>query len=62
MVKIAFAAFLVSAAFEPIGIWYLAVIGLTLYLQKLRSSSRPMLHSLAFGFILNALVLYWSGK
>ena len=62
MVKIAFAAFLVSAAFEPVGIWYLAVIGLTLYLQKLRSSSRPMLHSLAFGFILNAIVLYWSGK
>ena len=62
MVKIAFAAFLVSAAFEPIGIWYLAVIGLMLYLQKLRSSSRPMLHSLAFGFILNAIVLYWSGK
>ena len=62
MVKIAFAAFLVSAAFEPIGIWYLAVIGLTLYLQKLRSSSRPLLHSLAFGFILNAIVLYWSGK
>lgn len=62
MVKIAFAAFLISAAFEPIGIWYLAVIGLTLYLQKLRSSSRPILHSLAFGFILNAIVLYWSGK
>jgi apolipoprotein N-acyltransferase len=62
MVKIAFAAFLVSAAFEPIGIWYLAVIGLTLYLQKLRSSSRPIFHSLAFGFILNAIVLYWSGK
>ena len=62
MVKIAFAAFLVSAAYEPIGIWYLAVIGLTLYLQKLRSSSRPILHSLAFGFILNAIVLYWSGK
>ena len=62
MVKIAFAAFLVSAAFEPIGIWYLAVIGLTLYLQKLRSGSRPILHSLAFGFILNAIVLYWSGK
>ena len=62
MVKIAFAAFLVSAAFEPIGIWYFAVIGLTLYLQKLRSTSRPILHSLAFGFILNAIVLYWSGK
>ena len=62
MVKIALAAFLVSAAFEPIGIWYLAVIGLLLYLQKLRSSSRPILHSLAFGFILNAIVLYWSGK
>lgn len=62
MVKIAFAAFLVSAAFEPIGIWYLAVLGLAVYLRKLQSSSRPILHSLAFGFILNAIVLYWSGK
>lgn len=62
MVKIAFAAFLVSAAFQPIGIWYLAVLGLAVYLRKLQSSSRPILHSLAFGFILNAIVLYWSGK
>jgi apolipoprotein N-acyltransferase len=62
MVIILLAAFLASAAFEPIGIWYLAIIGFAIYLRKLRNSSRPILHSYAFGFILNAIVLYWSGK
>jgi len=62
MVKILLAAFLASAAFEPIGIWYLAIFGLAIYLRALKTSARPILHSLAFGFILNAIVLYWSGK
>ena len=62
MVIILLAAFLASAAFEPIGIWYLAIIGLTIFLRKLRHSSRPVHNSFAFGFILNAIVLYWSGK
>lgn len=62
MVKILLAAFLASAAFEPIGIWYLAILGFAIYLRALGTSSKPLLHSLAFGFILNSIVLYWSGK
>jgi len=62
MVKSLLAAFLASAAFEPIGIWYLAIFGFAIYLRALRTSTRPILHSLAFGLILNAIVLYWSGK
>jgi apolipoprotein N-acyltransferase len=62
MVNILLAAFLASAAFEPIGIWYLAIVGFALYLRKLTNSDRPLLHSLVFGFVLNAIVLHWSGK
>ena len=62
MVKILFAAFLASAAFEPIGIWYLAVFGFALFLRQLKKSNRPVWQSLVFGFVLNAIVLHWSGK
>ena len=62
MVKILLAAFLVSSAFEPIGIWFFAIMGFAIYLRVLQGSSKPIAHSLAFGFILNAIVLYWSGK
>jgi apolipoprotein N-acyltransferase len=62
MVKILLAAFIVSASFEPIGIWYLAIIGFAIYLRKLRHSHQPAWHSFLFGFVLNAIVLHWSGK
>jgi apolipoprotein N-acyltransferase len=62
MVKIVLAALLSSAAFEPIGIWYLAILGFAIFLRTLRVNMRPILHSVAFGFILNSIVLYWSGK
>ena len=62
MVKILLASFLVSSAFEPIGIWFFAIMGFAIYLRVLQGSSKPIAHSLAFGFILNAIVLYWSGK
>ena len=55
-------AFLASAAFEPIGIWFLAILGFALYLRKLRQTDRPVWHSFLFGFVLNAIVLHWSGK
>jgi apolipoprotein N-acyltransferase len=35
MVKILIAAFLASAAFAPIGIWYLAVLGYSLFFRKI---------------------------
>jgi apolipoprotein N-acyltransferase len=62
MVMITLAAFLASAAFAPIGIWYLAVAGYCLFLRKLLHSERPLWHAFVFGFIFNAIVLHWSGK
>lgn len=62
MVAIIFAAILASAAFEPIGIWFLAPIGFALFFRKLISTRRPIIESFVFGFLLNAIVLYWTGK
>ena len=62
MVKILFAAFLASAAFEPIGLWFLAIAGFALFFRKLGDSDKPVIHSFIFGFALNAIVLHWSGK
>jgi len=62
MVKVLIAAFLASAAFEPIGLWFLAIFGFALFFRKLVNSDKPVIHSLFFGFALNAVVLHWSGK
>jgi apolipoprotein N-acyltransferase len=62
MVTAPFAAFLASAAFEPIGLWFLAIFGFALYLRKMQTVRTPILHSFVFGFLLNAIVLFWSGK
>ena len=62
MVRALIAGLFVSAAFEPIGIWFLAILGFTLFLRALKTSSRPILTSFIFGLSLNAVVLHWSGK
>ena len=62
MVTVFISSFLASAAFEPLGIWDAALVGFALFFRKLRSSNNPLRHSLFFGFILNAIVLHWSGK
>jgi apolipoprotein N-acyltransferase len=62
MVIILFAAFLASAAFEPIGLWFLAIAGFALFFRKLGGSDKPVIHTFIFGFALNAIVLHWSGK
>ena len=59
---IALSAFLASAAFAPIGVWFLAVLGYCFFLRKLSNSERAIWQAFAFGFIYNAIVLYWSGK
>ena len=59
---IALSAFLASAAFAPIGFWYLGVFGYSLFLRRISKSHRPLWHAFAFGFIYNAIVLHWSGK
>jgi apolipoprotein N-acyltransferase len=62
MVMIALAAFLVSAAFAPIGLWFLAVFGYALLFRKVANSRHQIWHFFLFGFIYNAIVLHWSGK
>jgi apolipoprotein N-acyltransferase len=62
MVMIALSAFLASAAFAPIGVWYLGILGYSLFLRKIAKSHRQLWHAFAFGFIYNAIVLHWSGK
>jgi apolipoprotein N-acyltransferase len=57
-----FSAFLVSAAFEPIGLWFLGVIGYAIFFRNLIHCKRPIIFSLIFGLILNAIVLHWSSK
>jgi apolipoprotein N-acyltransferase len=62
MVIFLLSALLVSAAFEPIGIWYLALVGYALFFRGLSKSRRPILASFIFGAILNGIVLHWSSK
>jgi apolipoprotein N-acyltransferase len=62
MVIIAIAAFLASAAFAPIGIWFFAVFGYSLLLRKTSKTDKPIWHLFLFGLFYNAIVLYWSGK
>ena len=62
MVNLLLSSFLVSAAFEPIGIWYLAILGYALFFRKLSKTKRPILFSFSFGALVNAIVLHWSSK
>lgn len=59
---IGLAAFFASAAFAPIAIWYLGVIGYSLFLGKLSNTTKPIIASFLFGLVYNAIVLHWSGK
>lgn len=62
MVVIALAACLASAAFAPIGLWYLAIIGYSLLFRKIAKGERAIWYLFLFGLIYNAIVLQWSGK
>jgi apolipoprotein N-acyltransferase len=62
MVTVIVSGFLASAAFEPIGLWFFAIIGFALFLRKLSSTSYPIVSSFLFGLALNGLVLHWSSK
>lgn len=55
-------ALLVSAAFEPIGLWYLAPIGFALFFRNFPKSKRPVIAAFIFGAILNGIILHWSSK
>ena len=55
-------ALLASAAFAPIGIWWLAPIGYAVLFRRISKSKKQIFHLFIFGFIYNAIVLHWSGK
>ena len=62
MVNLLLSSFLVSAAFEPIGAWYLAIFGYALFFRKLSKSNQPIISSFLFGALVNGIVLHWSSK
>jgi apolipoprotein N-acyltransferase len=62
MVALVLSALIVSAAFEPIGIWYAAIVGYALFLHALSKSRSPIASAFIFGLIVNAIVLHWSSK
>ena len=62
MVMVLLSALLASAAFAPIGIWWLAPIGYAFLFRRISKSKKQIFHFFIFGFIYNAIVLHWSGK
>jgi len=62
MVMVLLSALLASAAFAPIGIWWLAPIGYAVLFRRISKSKKQIFHLFIFGFIYNAIVLHWSGK
>ena len=51
---------LLSAAFEPVGKWWVAPIAIAAHMYALSISQRKVLSSLIFGLTLNLIVLHWS--
>ena len=51
---------LLSAAFEPIALWWLAPIALALAMYALANSERKYLSVLAFGLTFNLVLLHWT--
>lgn len=51
---------LLSAAFEPVGKWWVAPIALAAHMYALSISNRKVLTSFIFGLSLNLIVLHWS--
>lgn len=51
---------LLSAAFEPVGKWWVAPIAIAVHMYALSISSRKVWSSFIFGITLNLIVLHWS--
>ena len=51
---------LLSAAYEPVGKWWLAPIAIAAHMYALSISSKKLLSSLVFAVTLNLIVLHWS--
>ncbi|MDO8646266.1 MAG: apolipoprotein N-acyltransferase [Candidatus Planktophila sp.] len=51
---------LLSCAFAPLALWWLAPISLALHMFSLSKSDRPFLNSLLFAAVFNAIALQWT--
>ena len=51
---------LLSGAFAPIALWWLAPISLALHIFSLSKSTRPFLNSFLFAVVFNAISLQWT--
>ncbi len=51
---------LLSAAFAPVSLWWLAPVSLALHMYVLHRSRHPFLNSFAFGLVFNAIALHWT--
>jgi len=51
---------LLSCAFEPIGKWYLAPLGLAAHMYALNRTEKKSLSILSFALTFNALLLHWT--
>jgi apolipoprotein N-acyltransferase len=51
---------ILSAAFEPVGKWWVAPIAIAVHMYALSISTRKVLCSFIFGLTLNLIVLHWS--
>ena len=56
----ALSGLLLSAAFEPIGMWWLAPIALALAMYALEKSKRKYLSVLSFALTFNLVLLHWT--
>lgn len=56
----AFSGALLSAAFEPVGKWWVAPIAIAAHMYALSITNKKVLSSLLFGLTLNLIVLHWS--
>jgi apolipoprotein N-acyltransferase len=55
-----FSGALLSAAFAPFAIWWVAPIAIAVHMQSLKNSSRPFLNSFIFALSFNAIALHWT--
>ena len=51
---------LLSGAFAPIALWWLAPLSIALHMYTLNKSTRPFINSLLFAAVFNAITLQWT--
>ena len=51
---------LLSAAFAPVSLWWLAPVALALHMYVLNRSSHPFFNSFLFALVFNAIALHWT--